>query len=192
MCANDAPWRAFKMKPGEIAGKSADERLEKGKTHHQQSRRDGVEPRFDSGPDHVGKRDCQRAAEHQIRNDAQCRQKNPEPKKKKRKREPFDTAQISGHVGLRSGIHRLEKTLAKNSVIDDRPLDEPAKSRSAINLSAPFRGPGRSEENQMLEAQKRLGFAVTFLLFQKRAERESAMMPHDRRRTERNHAAGLL
>src|SRR5437660_274075 len=180
------------MKPGEIAGKSADERLQKGKAHHHQSRRDGVEPRFDPRADHVGERHRQRATEHQVGNDAQRWQKNPEPKKKKRQREPFDAAEISSDIRLRRGVHRLEKTFAKNAVIDDRSLDKPGKSRRAINLPAPFRGAGRSEEDEMLEAQKRFGFAVTFLLFQKRPEREPPMMPNDRGGTERNHAAGLL
>src|SRR4051812_33215148 len=44
----------------------------------------------------------------------------------------------------------------------------------------------------MLEAQERLGLAITFLLFEKGAQREASMVPDDRGGTERDLAAGLL
>jgi hypothetical protein len=61
----------------------------------------------------------------------------------------------------------LKKSFAENSVIDHRPVHEPAEARRPVDLTAPFRGPGWTEEDQMLETQQRLGFAVTILLFQK-------------------------
>ena len=105
-------------------------------------------------PHHVRKRHAKSAAEHQIRNDAQRRQKNSKPEKKNRQRKPFDAAQIRGHVRLRRGIDRLEKSFAENSVINDRPIEKPTEPRRAVNLTAPFRRAGRAEEDQMLEAQQ--------------------------------------
>ena len=77
-------------------------------------------------------------------------------------------------------------------MINDRAIDEPTESRRAVNLTAPFRGPGRAEENEVFETKKRFGFAVTFLLLQKRAQGKAAMMPNNRGRTESDDAAGLL
>ena len=77
-------------------------------------------------------------------------------------------------------------------MINDGTIDEPTESRCAINLTAPFRGPGRAEKNQVLESKKRFGFAVTFLLFQKGAQSEAAMMPDNRGGTESDDATGLL
>src|SRR5438128_12210132 len=169
VCADNAARCAFKMEPGEIARKSAHERLEKSQTHHEQARGDGVELRFDVRSNHVGKRDGQCAAEHQIRHDAQRRQKNSKAKKEKRQCEPFDAAQISGEIRLRRGIHRLEKAFAENAMINDGAIDEPTESSRTVNLPAPFRHSARAEENQVFETKKRFGFAVTFLLFQKGA-----------------------
>src|SRR5205085_2632983 len=61
-----------------------------------------------------------------------------------------------------------------------------------INLAAPFRAAGRAEEDQVLEAEERFGFAVAFLLFPKRTQGEAAMMPDDRRGTEGNGVTRLL
>src|SRR5205823_4085846 len=129
---------------------------------------------------------------HQIRHDSETRQKNSKTEKKKRQREPFNAAEIRGNVRLRRRIHRLEKSFAENAVVNYRSIDEPAEARRAVDLSAPFRGAGWAEKNQMFEPQQRFSFAVTFLLFQKRPEREAPMMPDDGRRTKRDDAAGLL
>src|SRR6266852_4996123 len=142
--------------------------------------------------DHVGKRDGQCAAKHQIRHDAQRRQKNSKAKKEKRQREPLDAAQISGQIRLRRGIHRLEKSFAENAIINDGAIDEPTESLRTVNLTAPFRSSGRAEENQVFEFMKRSATTVTLLLFQKRAESEAAMMPNNRGRTESDDATGLL
>src|SRR6266852_52864 len=192
VCADDTARCAFKMEPREIARKSAHERLEKSQTHHEQTRGDGVKLWFDARADHVGKRDGQCAAKHQIMHDAQRRQKNSKAKKEKRQREPLDAAQISGQIRLRRGIHRLEKSFAENAMINDGAIDEPTESWRTVNLTAPFRSSGRAEENQVFEFMKRSATTVTLLLFQKRAESEAAMMPNNRGRIESDNATGLL
>src|SRR3984893_1576377 len=184
--------RALKVQPGEITRKSSHERLGKGQKQDEQAGVDGVEFRFDTRPHHVRERDAERAAKHQIRDNAQHRQKNSEPKKKNREREPFDTAQIDGHVRLRSGIDRLKKTVAENSVINNRPINEPTEAGRSINLAAPFRRAGWAEENQMFEAQQRFRFAVAVLLFQESAQGEAAMMPYDGGWAESDDATSLL
>src|SRR5207237_6654561 len=141
---------------------------------------------------HVRKRHGQCAAKHQIGHDAQRRQKNSKPKKEKRKREPFDAAEIRGQIRLGRGVHRLEKSFPENAMINDRAIDEPTESRRAVNLTAPFRGPGRAEENEVFETKKRFGFAVTFLLLQKRAQGKAAMMTINRGRTVSDVAARML
>src|SRR5947209_9890511 len=176
--ANDAPRCAFEMKPSEVTRKTANERLDKGETHHKQPRGHGIEFRLDVRAHHVRERDGQCAAKHQIGNDAQARKKNSEPEKKQGEREPFDAAEIGSDVGLRRGIHRLKKSFAENSVVDHRPIDKPAETGGTVDLTAPFRRPGGAKENQMFETKERLGFPITLLLFQKRVEREAAMMPH--------------
>ena len=167
MRPDDPARRALELQPGEIAGPSAHERLRKGQKHDEQPRRRGVELRLDPRPQHVGKRDAKRAAKHEIRNDAQDRQKDSETEKKEGEREPLDAAQIVGDFRLRRRIDRLEKAFAENPVINDRLVDEPTEARRAVDLSAPFRRPGRAEENKMLEAEHRFRFAVAFLLFAK-------------------------
>src|SRR5260370_841049 len=102
------------MKPGKVSRESAHKRLQKSQTHHEQARGDGVELWFDPRADHVGKRDGQGAAKHQIRHDAKRWQKNSKTKKKKCERKPFDTAEISCQIRLRRGVHRLEKSFAEN------------------------------------------------------------------------------
>src|SRR5438105_2826167 len=157
--------RALKVQPGEITRKSSHERLSEGQKQNEQTGMNGVELRFDPRPHHVRERNAERAAKHQIRDNAQHRQKNPKTKKKNREREPFDTAQINGHVRLRCGIDRLKKTVAENSMINHRAVDEPTEARRSINLAAPFRCSGRAEEDQMFEAQQRFRFAIAVLLF---------------------------
>src|ERR1043166_4947526 len=192
MGADDRARRSFEMQPCEVTRPPADERLRESEKRHEQARRDRVEFRLNPRPKHVGDGDAKSPTEHDVRHDPQPRQKNSEPEKKNGEREPFDAAQITGDFRLRSGIDRLEKAFAKNAVVDDGPVDEPAETRRAVNLAAPLRGTSRTEEDQMLETQERFGFAVPFLLFAKSAERESVMMPDDRGGTESNRVSGLL
>src|SRR6476619_4280015 len=77
-------------------------------------------------------------------------------------------------------------------MINNRAAKEPTETRRAVNLSTPFRRPGWPEENQMFKTQKRFGFTVTFLLFAKRAQGKTTMVPDDGRRAECDHAAALL
>src|SRR5712691_2949072 len=77
-------------------------------------------------------------------------------------------------------------------MINNGAIDEPTESRRSVDLTAPFRSPGRAEENQVFETKKRFGFTVTFLLFQKGAQGEAAMMPNNRGGTESDDAACLL
>src|SRR5581483_7595201 len=189
---NDAARRAFEMQPGEVTGKSPNERLHEGEQRHEQTGVDGIVARLDPLPHHVGKRNAQRAAEHQIRNNAQPGHENTEPEKKNRQGEPFDAAQIGGDLRLRPRINRLEKSFAENSVINHGPSQKPTEARLAVNLAAPFRGAGRPEKNEMFETQKRFGLAVAFLLPNERAQSETPVMKHHRARTERDDATGLL
>ena len=129
----------------------------------------GIELRLDPRPQHVGKRDAERAAQHQVGNDPQDRQKDSQAEKKKREHEPLDAAEVVRDFRLRRRVDRLEEAFAENSVIDDRPVDEPAEARRAINLSAPFRRAGWPEENEVLETEHRFRFAIAGLLFAKRA-----------------------
>ena len=107
--------------------------------------------------------------------------KDSEAEKENGEREPFDAAEVGGDFRLRSGIDRLEKSFAENAVVNDRPVDEPAEARRPVNLAAPFRRAGRTEEDQVLESEERFGFAITFLLFAESAESEPPMMPDDAR-----------
>ena len=179
---------AFEMQPREIAGQSAHERLHKREDHDQQTRVHRVEFWFDPRPHHVRKRDAKSAAKHQIRNNAQPRQKNSEAEKKDRQRKPFDAAEVCRDFRLRRGIDRLEKSFTENPVINDRPINKPAEPRGAVDLTAPFRCAGRAEKDQMLEAQQRFRFAVAVLLFAESAQRKPSIMPDDRGRTERDYA----
>src|SRR6202040_2447809 len=129
---------------------------------------------------------------HQIGNNAQRRQKNSKTKKEKREREPFDAAEVSGQIRLRRGIHRLEKSFAENAMINNRAINKPAEPWRAVNLAAPFRSPGRTEKKQMFETEQRFGFAVTFLLFQKCAQSETAMMPDNGSGTKGDDESRLL
>src|SRR5262245_22537143 len=115
---------------------------------------------------HVGNRHAKRPAQHEVKHNTQSRQKNSEAEKKNRQRKPFNAAQVGGDFRLWPGINRLEKSFAENPMIDHRPIKEPAKASRirGINLPAPFCRAGRSEKNQMLKTQQRLGFAVAILL----------------------------
>src|ERR1700730_4558810 len=153
---------------------------------------DRIELRFDACAHHVRKCDAKRAAKHEVRKDAQGRQKNAKTEKKNGQCEPFDTAEIGCDFRLRGRVDRLKKSFAENSVIDDRPINEPTEARRAVDLAAPFGRAGRAKEDQVLETQERFGFAVTFLLLKKRAQGEAAVMPDHRGRAKTDHATGLL
>src|SRR5260370_1136132 len=141
---------------------------------------------------HVRERHAECTAKHEVRHDAQGGQKKSETEKKNRQREPFYAAQISGDFRLWRRINRLKKPLAEYSVINNGPGNEPTKTLRSINLAPPFRGAGWAEKDQMFKAEQRFRFAVAVLLFQKRPQRKTAMMPHDRGWAESNHATGLL
>ncbi len=98
MPADDAARRPFEAKPGEISGPASHKRLGESETHYQQPRAHGIKLGLDPRAHHVGKRHAQRAPKHKIRHDAQRRQKNSQPEKKNRQREPFDAAEIGGQV----------------------------------------------------------------------------------------------
>ena len=190
--ADNAARRAFEMEPGEVTRPAADERLGEGEKRDEQSRRDGIELRLDPRPQHVGNRDAERSPQHQVGHDPQSRQKYSQPEKENGEREPFDAAEVSGDIRLGRRINRLEKSFAENPVVNNRPVDEPTETRRAVNLAAPFRGASGAEENQMLEAEERLGLAVPFLLFAKCAQGEPPMMPDDGGRAEGDRVSGLL
>src|SRR5438477_2648507 len=189
---DDCARRPFEMEPGEVTRPAANERLRESEEGYKQARGNGYELRFDSRAQHVGDRDAKRSAKHQVRHNSQRRQKNSKPEKKDSEREPFDAAQVSGDFRLRRGINRLEKSFAKNSMVDNRAVDKPTEARRAVNLPAPFRGAGRAEEDQVLEAKKRFGFPITFLLFAKSAQGEPPMVPDDRRGAKCDRVSGLL
>src|SRR6476469_3807803 len=151
---NDKTGRALEMQPSEITRPAAEERLRESEKHHQQPRVNGIKARFDSRPHHVRKGDAERAAEHQIRDDPQQRNEDANAKKQNRECEPFDAAKIRGHVGLRTWINGLEKSVCENSMINYRTIDEPAEARRAVNLSSPLSRSGWSEKNEMFEAQE--------------------------------------
>src|SRR5216110_3185464 len=102
---------------------------------------------FDRRAHHVRERHAEGAATHEVRHDAQCGKKDSETKKKNRKREPFNAAEVSGDFRLRCRINRLKKSFAENSVIDNRPIHEPAETWRSIDLTTPFRSPSRAESN---------------------------------------------
>src|SRR5260370_12868547 len=77
-------------------------------------------------------------------------------------------------------------------MINNRPAKEPTKTRRAVNLPAPFRSSGWPEKYEMFEPQERFGFTVIFLLFAKRTQGKTTMVPDDGSRAECDHAAGLL
>src|SRR5207248_11188966 len=77
-------------------------------------------------------------------------------------------------------------------VINNRPTKKPTAPRRTVTLPAPFRCSGWPEKYEMLETQQRFGFAITFLLFAKRAQGKTTMVPDDGSRAECDHAASLL
>src|SRR5436190_248538 len=183
---------SFETQPGEIPREPAYERLRKRQNHHQQARVYRVEFWFDPRSHHVRKRHAKSAAQHQIRNDAQARQKNSESKKKDRQRKPFNAAKVFCDLSLWRRIDGLEKSFTENPVIDNRAVNKPGEARSAVDLTAPFRCAGRAEEDQMFKPQQRFRFAIAVLLFQKSAQRKPSMMPNDGGRAERDYPSSLL
>src|SRR5438034_4856442 len=163
------------MQPGKITRPTSDEWLRKSKEHHQQAGKNGIEARLNPRAYHIRERDTKCAAEHQIRDDSQRWNKHAHAEKKDGEREPFDTAEISCHFRLRSGVDRLEESICENSMINDRAIDEPTETWRAVNLSAPFCSSGWPEKDEMLKTQQRFCFAITFLLFAKRAQSTSTM-----------------
>src|SRR5439155_19972203 len=101
---NDVCWCPLEPQPCEIPAKSAHERLNKRKDHHQQARVHRVEFWFDPGPNHVRKRHAKSATQHQVRNNAQPGQKNSETKKKNRQSKPFNADEVCRNVLLWSDI----------------------------------------------------------------------------------------
>src|SRR5438874_1595285 len=180
------------MQPGKITRPTPNEWLRKSQKHHQQAGKNGIEVRLDPRAYHIRERDTKCAAEHQIRDDPQRWNKYAHAEKKDGEREPFDAAEITGHFRLRSGIDRLEESVCENSMINNWTIDEPTETRRAVNLPPPFRSSGRPEKNEMFETQQRFGFAIAFLLFPKRAQSKSAMVPDDGSRTECDPAARFL
>ena len=108
---------------------------------------DRIEFWFDRRAHHVRERHAKGAPTHEVRHDAQCGQKDSETKKKNRKREPFNAAEVSGDLRLRRRINRLKKSFAENSVIDNRPINKPTKTWCSIDLTAPFRSPSWAEKD---------------------------------------------
>ena len=192
MRTNDAARGALKMQPGEVARPTAHQRLDGGQHHDEQARMHRVVSRLDARPYHIREGHAQRSSEHQIRHDAQTRQKNSQSEKKHRQGKPFDAAEISGDVRLRCRVHRLKEAVAEDPVINNGPVQEPAEARGPVNLAAPFGCAGRAKKNQVLETQKRFRFAVTFLLFQESAQGKAAIVPDQRRGAEPDDTAGLL
>ena len=103
--------------------------------------------------DHVGKRHQQRAADHQIRNDPQERDRYGNEENKRRQRDPLDAAQIRSDLGLRRRVNGLKQPLAEHAVVDHGLVDEPGEARRAVDLTLPFRRPGRPEKHEVLEPQ---------------------------------------
>ena len=94
-----------------------------------------------------------RAKKFSPEDDAQFLEREPENENKRGQRQPLDTAQLRGDVRLRRGINGLEEAFTEDSVINDRPVNEPTEARRAVNLPAPFSRARRPEKNQMLETQ---------------------------------------
>ena len=67
--ADDGTRRPFEMEPGEVTRPAADQGLGEGEEHDEQARGNRVELRFDPRPQHVGNRDAERSAKHEIRHD---------------------------------------------------------------------------------------------------------------------------
>src|SRR5205814_10615376 len=104
---NNRTGSAFEMQPGKITRATPDEWLRKSQEHDQQSGKNGIEARLNPRAYHIRERDTKCAAEHQIWDDPQRRNKHAHPEKKDGEREPFNAAEISCHFRLRSGIDRL-------------------------------------------------------------------------------------
>src|SRR5437762_13937214 len=102
---------------------------------------DRIEFWFDRRAHHVRERHAKGAPTHEVRHDPQRGQKDAETKKTKRKREPFNAAEVSGDLRLRRRLNRLKKSFAENSVIAKRPIRTPTKTSCPIALTAQFRSP---------------------------------------------------
>ncbi len=183
---------AFEFEPGEVAGPAADEGLGEGEEGDEEPGRDGVVLGLEPGVDHVGEGHEERAADHEVGDDSQERNGNRAEENECGERDPLDAAEVGGDIGLRGGVDRLEKALAEDAVVDHGFVDEPGEARCAVDLAFPFRGAGGAEEDEVLEAQHRLGLAVALLLFAKRFEREAAVVPDDGGGAEGDDAAALL
>src|SRR6266567_8766156 len=107
----------------------------------------GIEFWLDRRAHHIRERHAESTATHEVRHDAQCGQEDPQTKKENRKCEPFNAAEISGDFRLRCRINRLKKSFAENSVIDNRPIHEPAETWRSIDLTTPFRSPSWAEKD---------------------------------------------
>jgi hypothetical protein len=151
--SNNATRRALELQPREIAVPAADQRLGEGQEHDEQTRGYGIKLRLDSRAQHVGKRDTKGATQHQVGDNPQHRQEDSQSEEKKREDEPLDTADVVGDFRLSRRVDRLEKAFTKDSVIDDRAIDEPGETRRTVNLSTPFRRAGWTEKNEVLETQ---------------------------------------
>ena len=77
-------------------------------------------------------------------------------------------------------------------MVNHRAINKPAEPRRTVDLTAPFRCAGRSEEDQMFEAQQRFSFAVTVLLLEEVPKSETSIMPDDRGWAECDNPSGLL
>ena len=154
MRGNDGGRGAFEFQPGEVTRPSAHERLGQGQKRDQKPGPDGVVFRLQLGVDHERKSHQKRPAEHQIRNNAQHRQRDRKGENKGREDNPFDAAQVGRDVGLRRRVDGLEESLAKDAVIDNGTIDQPGEARRAVDLAFPFGRAGRAEKDQVFEAQE--------------------------------------
>src|SRR5207247_10501295 len=97
---------------------------------------DRIEFWFDRRAHHVRERHAKGAPTHEVRHDAQRGQKDAETKKKNRKREPFNAAEVSGDLRLRRRINRLKKSFAENYGKDDQPINNHTQTFSSIYSKA--------------------------------------------------------
>src|SRR5437660_11811910 len=109
--SNNRTGSAFEMQPGKISRPTANEWLGESQEHDQEAGMNGIEARLDACTHHIRERDTQGAAQHQIRHNPQRRNKHAHAEEKDGKGEPVDTAEISRHFRLRSGIGRLEESV---------------------------------------------------------------------------------
>src|ERR1051325_1614592 len=77
---------------------------------------------------------------------------------------PFQRARKHGPMGWSWLVDALERASGKNTVIDDRPLENQTLERSAVEHSPPDAMPVAVEFLRMLESQQRFRLSVTRLL----------------------------